>query len=144
MSGCTSHALACFGGGQAGSSTSGLGSSQMPLIPPAAFRKVVSCDLLPCGVRGSLWQLSFASPRGPGFSLDFLSCVILAPSSQHSILVLTQGSKPLSLSLRTHLPFHLLQLGCKLLLDWVVLFGNCLCDEFSPFCFLITCFCIPF
>ena len=144
MSSCTSHAPACFGGGQAGLSTSGLESSQMHLIPPAAFRKVVPCGLLACSVRGSPWQLSFASLRGPGFSLDFFSCVILAPSSQHSIPVLTQGSKPLSLSLRTHLPFHSLQLVCKLLPDWAVLFGNCLCDEFSAFCFLITCFCIPF
>lgn len=143
MSSCTSHAPACFGGSQAGLSTSGLQSSQMPLIPPVAFRKVVSCSLLACGARGSPWQLSFASLRGPGFSLDSLGCVILAPSSQHSIPVLTLGSDPLSLSLRTHLPFHSLQLVCKLILDWVVLFGNCLSDKFSPFCFLITCFCVP-
>ena len=87
----------------------------MPLIPPVSFRKVVSCSLLACGVRGSPWQLSFASLRGPGFSLDSLGCVILAPSSQHSIPVLTLGSDPLSLSLHTHLPFHSLQLVYKLI-----------------------------
>ena len=119
----------------------GLGGLQLLLRSPMAFTKGSSYDVEAQGVKGFLMQSPLSSLRGPDFSLDSLSCVILAPSeylhcSQH-------WSSPWDLISRASAtnPHSLLQ-AHKPLLIWEVLFSNDLHGEFSPFCLPSTC-CSP-
>ena len=109
-------------------------SPQLHLVPPTALAKAESCGLWLCGLRGSPQQWSFVSLAGLGFSLDFLSCVILAPSeylhsSQPKSFTWSLTPKAWTLAPSPHLP----QQVCKQPLSLQVLVGNDLRSEFSPF-----------
>ena len=108
-----------------------------------ALAKAESCGLWVCGVRGSPQQWSFVSLAGPGFSLDSLSCVILAPSeylhsSQPKSFTWSLTPKAWTLAPSPRLP----QQVCKQPLSLQVLVDNDLCSELSPFCLPSTYCCL--
>ena len=80
----------------------------------------------------------------PDFSLDSLSCAILAPSEYlHSSQSRSSPWGPTPKAWASAASLYLVRRACKPLLGWEVLFGIDSCGEFSPLYHLITCCCLP-
>lgn len=97
-----------------------------------------------CKFIESSWQWYLAFLAVPGFPLNSLSCVILAPSAylQDSHPSPLPGSNFQSLSLSTQPAFATVGMQTSVS-GWEALVGTDFCGEFSLFCLLCTCCCVP-